>query len=121
MPGASDKSVKLTPCWFCSYCFDQDRLGKYGCPNCEGSEINEPETRNFNMHKYDREKGRPFEVGHVISEMGRSRIEVTCPFCDALFYAYIWSISGGGKKCPGCGAMHTRRRVAYPEIKKGGK
>lgn len=26
----------LRPCAKCSYAFDQDKLGKYGCPNCNG-------------------------------------------------------------------------------------
>lgn len=28
---------KPTPCPFCGYPFDQDLLGRYGCPNCEGA------------------------------------------------------------------------------------
>jgi len=27
---------QLTPCTYCGYPFDQDQLGRYGCPNCIG-------------------------------------------------------------------------------------
>lgn len=27
------------PCEFCGFEFDQDKLGKYGCPNCEGDDL----------------------------------------------------------------------------------
>jgi predicted Zn-ribbon and HTH transcriptional regulator len=26
------------PCEFCGYVFDRDKLGRYGCPNCEASD-----------------------------------------------------------------------------------
>jgi len=29
----------VEPCDFCGYEFDQETLGKYGCPNCEGEEL----------------------------------------------------------------------------------
>jgi len=28
--------IQLTPCTYCGYPFDQDQLGRYGCPNCIG-------------------------------------------------------------------------------------
>jgi hypothetical protein len=37
---------------------------------------------------------------------GRSYCYVTCPFCGAEVKAYVWSLAGGGKRCP-CGALHT--------------
>lgn len=37
------------------------------------------------------------------SEMGKTRIEVKCPFCSAHLIAYVWSLNGSGKKCS-CGA-----------------
>lgn len=46
--------------------------------------------------------------------MGRRRIEIECPFCWATFWAYVWSLAGGGKKCPNCGAMHTSYGSAHP-------
>ena len=30
---------KETPCTGCGYPFDQGALGKYGCPNCQGDDI----------------------------------------------------------------------------------
>lgn len=29
-------SLRVAPCEFCGYTFDHDKLGRYGCPNCEG-------------------------------------------------------------------------------------
>lgn len=57
---------------------------------------------------------REFRAYNYRSEMGRSRVTIDCPFCSTSFHAYVWSISGGGKKCPGCGAMHTSFGQAYP-------
>lgn len=31
----------LTPCRFCRFAFDQEHLGKYGRPNCEGQGLGE--------------------------------------------------------------------------------
>jgi hypothetical protein len=53
-------------------------------------------------------------TGRVISEMGKRRVEIQCPFCNARFWAYPWSIAGVGKKCTNCGSMHTSFGVAYP-------
>ena len=30
------RALRPTPCEFCGYPFDVDKLGHYGCPNCEG-------------------------------------------------------------------------------------
>jgi hypothetical protein len=57
---------------------------------------------------------REFKTFGVISEMGKRRIEVECPFCLDRFWAYLWSLSGGGKRCPNCGAMHASHGSAYP-------
>jgi hypothetical protein len=57
---------------------------------------------------------RSFKFIRVISEMGKRRGLVHCPFCCFGFWAYVWSLSGGGKKCPNCGAMHTGHGQAYP-------
>lgn len=37
----------LTPCPFCSYPFDQDGLGRYGCPNCLGEGLGEIKQENL--------------------------------------------------------------------------
>lgn len=57
---------------------------------------------------------REFEVLERVSQMGKSRVLIECPFCFATFWAFIWSISGGGKKCHNCGAMHGSFGRAYP-------
>lgn len=38
------------------------------------------------------------------SAVGRTKVLLTCPFCDADVEAYLWSLAGSGKKC-GCGAV----------------
>lgn len=53
-------------------------------------------------------------IGSPVSEMGRRRIEIECPFCFVRFWAFVWSLSGGGKRCPNCRAMHTSIGEAYP-------
>lgn len=58
--------------------------------------------------------GRTFELFDFISEMGRRRASCDCPFCGTRFTVYVWSLSGGGKKCPGCRAMFGSLGVAYP-------
>lgn len=59
--------------------------------------------------------GRDYRrTGRVISQIGKRRVEIECPFCNAVFWAYPWSIAGVGKKCTNCGAMHTSFGVAYP-------
>ena len=59
---------------------------------------------------------REFKVLRQVRQMGKTRIEIECPFCGWRFWAYIWSISGGGKKCENkaCGAMYTSHGGAYP-------
>lgn len=36
------------------------------------------------------------------STMGRTRVEIICPFCSARVIAYLWSLAGSGKRCE-CG------------------
>jgi hypothetical protein len=38
---------------------------------------------------------------------GRQYCKVDCPFCNRVVNCYLWSISGGGKKCE-CGAVIHR-------------
>ena len=68
--------------------------------------------------EYDKKNAKPFEIVGETSEMGRSSIDIICPFCKTEFVAYIWSLCGGGKKCPSCGAMHYRSKTAAQVIKK---
>jgi hypothetical protein len=59
---------------------------------------------------------REFRIipGSTISEIGKRRSRVECPFCLAVFWVFHWSLAGGGKKCPHCGAMHASFGLAYP-------
>jgi hypothetical protein len=50
---------------------------------------------------------REHERSATVSAVGRSYCYIKCPFCDTSCKAYIWSLAGGGKLCPGCKAMHT--------------
>jgi hypothetical protein len=59
---------------------------------------------------------REYRVLDRITEMGRSRVEIECPFCFERFWAFIWSISGGGKKCTNCGAKHASFGQAFPIV-----
>lgn len=45
---------------------------------------------------------------------GRTTVDIGCPFCTQVFTAHVWGLSGGGKKCPGCGALHTADGRAVP-------
>ena len=40
------------------------------------------------------------------SEFGKSSVVIDCPFCGESVRAYVWSLAGSGKRCPGCGAIH---------------
>jgi len=51
-----------------------------------------------------REAGRPYDY---CGTMGRSTVKVDCAFCGHTFFAYQWSLSGSGKKCPNCGAVRS--------------
>ena len=59
---------------------------------------------------------REFKVLARYPAKGRTSVSIECPFCLTRFQAYVWSLSGGGKKCPGCGAMHASFGVAYPLV-----
>lgn len=45
--------------------------------------------------------------------VGRSYCYITCPFCSTTVRAYIWSLAGVGKRCPGCGALHAGLGRSY--------
>lgn len=57
------------------------------------------------------EERRAYRSYDEIREMGRSRVTVVCPWCDAHVVAYLWSLAGGGKRCT-CGVMFTGKGEA---------
>lgn len=67
-------------------------------------------------HNRSENAGRPFRLYNFVSEMGKRRASCDCVFCHTTFTVYVWSLSGGGKKCPGCGAMYGGYGVAYPLV-----
>ena len=52
----------------------------------------------------------------TVSRFGRSYCHITCPFCGCECQAYIWSLSGGGKRCPKCRAYHTAGGYTFNDI-----
>lgn len=46
------------------------------------------------------------------SASGRSTVTLCCPFCNSHITAYVWSLSGGGKRCY-CGALAGRSGTFY--------
>lgn len=42
---------------------------------------------------------------------------IKCPYDGSQFRAYWWSIAGGGKLCPSCGAKFNQYGMAAQEIK----
>jgi len=65
---------------------------------------------------YDKEQGKRFFYRDKVSEHGKTRILIECPFCHTRFWGYVWSIKGSGKKCVACGALHTGKGIAHPVI-----
>lgn len=39
--------------------------------------------------------------------VGRTTLRIICPFCNGTLTAYLWSLSGCGKRCD-CGALLGR-------------
>ena len=47
-------------------------------------------------------------------EHGRSTFRVDCPFCgERRIKVYAWSLAGGGKRCPSCGALFSWPGYAF--------
>lgn len=51
-------------------------------------------------------------VYHRPTATGQIQMRLTCPFCHGDTTAYLWSLSGGGKRCP-CGAYFGSRGTTY--------
>lgn len=43
-PQGGERDQRRRPCNGCGYVFDQDRLGIYGCPNCEGEDVSDSDS-----------------------------------------------------------------------------
>jgi Zn finger protein HypA/HybF involved in hydrogenase expression len=52
------------------------------------------------------------------SVFGKSTCVIECPYCGTEVTAYIWSLSGSGKRCPKCKAIHTGMGVTAKKIEK---
>lgn len=59
-----------------------------------------------------------YERTESVRQHGRSYCFITCPFCNTEAKAFIWSLCGGGKRCPKCEALHNGYGSS---IKKKGK
>lgn len=57
-------------------------------------------------------ESRRYEVGRRREAVGKTTIEIRCPFCERTTDVYVWSLSGGGKRC-GCGALFGSTGFAY--------
>lgn len=58
---------------------------------------------------------RPYAITHGRATMGRAPVEITCPFCDLVVEAFLWSLAGVGKRCP-CGAKFNPSGNAVKEV-----
>lgn len=67
-----------------------------------------------NNSKYDRDKLKEHQKLRGLSQYGKSYVYIICPFCGTKVRAFIWSLAGGGKKCPECKAIHTSYNVTIP-------
>lgn len=70
------------------------------------------------MGKYDMSAGMNHDRSSTRPGMGTSYCYIKCPFCAASTQAYIWSLAGHGRKCTGCGALHSYYGKTYPLAKK---
>lgn len=59
------------------------------------------------------EDKRQHEQFNYRAEFGTANVQIRCPFCGTVTKAYVWSLTGGGKKCPGCGAIHTGHGMTF--------
>ena len=66
---------------------------------------------------FDQAERRPYSVHAQIAEPnGRSYIRFVCPFCGERIKAYVWSLCGGGKRCPRCRALFLSNGNAYRDL-----
>lgn len=72
------------------------------CGDC-GAWERYPRTMFKDIRRDDCE-ALPWSGYTLSSTMGRTKMAITCPFCERHMTAYRWSLSGGGKRCD-CGAI----------------
>lgn len=60
----------------------------------------------------ERVETRQFFAYDERSEMGRTNVQVDCPFCGSQVTVFVWSLAGGGKRCQ-CGALFGSGGTAY--------
>ena len=62
---------------------------------------------------------REYTVVGERPSMGRSSIDICCPFCGRTTLAYVWSLAGSGKRCStkACGALFDGRGQAVAGAK----
>lgn len=64
--------------------------------------------------EYDFDKMTPYTVTRTGCKAPSSNwSDIKCA-CGTTVRAYWWSISGGGKKCPGCGGKHNSAGYTAP-------
>lgn len=69
------------------------------------------------MADYDDAAARDFRVTRSgLKAPSSNWVDIECPFCGTESRAYVWSLSGGGKKCTNrkCGAKHTSWGQSLP-------
>ncbi len=65
----------------------------------------------------DQAESRPYTIHAEIAEPnGRSFIRFVCPFCGERIKAYVWSLHGGGKRCPRCRAYFGAFGKGYRDL-----
>ena len=45
------------------------------------------------------------QIFNRVSMFGRSTFDISCPCCNTITTAFVWSFSGTGKRCNGCNIM----------------
>jgi hypothetical protein len=71
------------------------------------------------MPEYNQQKARSYRVTRSgLKAPSSNWVDIECPFCGTESRAYVWSLSGGGKKCVNrkCGAMHTSYGDTIPLV-----
>ncbi len=67
--------------------------------------------------EYDYDAAREYAVvGSGLKAPSSNWVDIKCPFCGTTSRAFIWSLSGGGKKCVNkkCGAKHNSTGSTSP-------